>query len=336
MLRFLLLLSFALLFQASQSSASPVVFDSVGVETKKGKLFVVHKVEPKETLYALSRKYKVPVPEIMDANTHLETGITIGQLVYIPRKDKAPATAAAGTRAPVANSPMAPALPPAQVGRTYTIDEQGQKLHLVEPKQTLYSLSRMYGVRVEEIQKWNNLASNEISVGSHLIVGQNEKISKAAIYIPEEDDAVPAAKVSAGADPAVILSGLKADPVAEATGREEMKGELGRIGKREEAEEMPSFRSGETAGKVIETGLAEVIEQKGDVNKYLALHKTAPVGTILQVKNIMNGQTVYVRVIGPLPPTGTNEKVVVKISKKAYQKLAALDSRFRVELSYMP
>lgn len=335
MVRFFSLLSFALLFQVHQSSASSVVFDSVGVETKKGKLFVVHKVEPKETLYALSRKYSVTVPEIMDANTNLEAGIAIGQLLYIPRQNKATAAAAPGYQAPVTNVPTTPALPSAQNSRTYTIDEHGQKLHLVEPKQTLYSLSRMYSVTVEDIRKWNDLPSNDISIGTHLIVGHNGKITKAAVYIPEEDDAVPAAKVSAGAEP-VMAPGLKTDPVAEATGRDEGKVELAKVEKREDAEDMPSFRSGETVGKVIETGLAEVIDQKGEVNKYLALHKTAPVGTILQVKNIMNGQTVYVRVIGPLPPTGANEKVVVKISKKAYQKLAALDNRFRVELSYMP
>ena len=82
--------------------------------------------------------------------------------------------------------------------------------------------------------------------------------------------------------------------------------------------------------------MAELIPQADDKNKYLGLHKTAPIGTILQVKNIMNGQNVYVRVIGKLPDTGANEKVIVRISKKAYQRLAALDNRFRVEVSYMP
>ena len=50
----------------------------------------------------------------------------------------------------------------------------------------------------------------------------------------------------------------------------------------------------------------------------------------------MHGQVVYVRVIGKLPETGENERVVVRLSKKAYQKLGAVDPRFRVELSYMP
>ena len=79
-----------------------------------------------------------------------------------------------------------------------------------------------------------------------------------------------------------------------------------------------------------------MIDPKADTNKYLALHKSAPVGTIMQVKNAMNGQVVYVRVIGKLPETGANDKVIVRVSKKAYQKLGALDSRFRVDVSYMP
>lgn len=50
--------------------------------------------------------------------------------------------------------------------------------------------------------------------------------------------------------------------------------------------------------KVTESGFAEVIEGNSDSPKYLALHKTAPVGTIIQVKNEANGQKLFVRVIG--------------------------------------
>lgn len=336
MSRIIFFLSVALLFQANQSLANGFVFDSVGVETKSGKLYVVHKVEPKETLYALSRRYKVTVPQIVDANSNIENGIAIGQLVYIPRKAKSPVTSAPVSQAPVLNAATKPALPQVQSSRTYNIDEDGQKIHVVEPKQTLYSLSRMYGVTVEDIRKWNDLPSNEISIGANLVVGQNGRLSNAAVYIPEEDDAVPVAKVSVSPELAVMAPTQKTEST-EALINDEVKAEPVAIEeKKEDNEDLPSSRTADNVGKVIETGLAEVINQKGDVNKYLALHKTAPVGTILQVKNIMNGQTVYVRVIGPLPPTGTNEKVIVKVSKKAYQKLAALDHRFRVELSYMP
>jgi rare lipoprotein A (peptidoglycan hydrolase) len=81
--------------------------------------------------------------------------------------------------------------------------------------------------------------------------------------------------------------------------------------------------------------MAGAIANSG-TDKYLALHKTAPVGTIMQVKNQMNGQSVYVRVIGALPDTGENNNVLVRLSPRAVQKLGTGDSKFRVETSYVP
>jgi rare lipoprotein A (peptidoglycan hydrolase) len=85
---------------------------------------------------------------------------------------------------------------------------------------------------------------------------------------------------------------------------------------------------------VVETGFAEAIE--GDVNskKHLCLHKTAPTGSILQVKNEANGQSVFVKVIGKLPETGSNEKLIIRISRQAYDRLLAVGKRFAVEVSY--
>jgi rare lipoprotein A (peptidoglycan hydrolase) len=86
---------------------------------------------------------------------------------------------------------------------------------------------------------------------------------------------------------------------------------------------------------VRENGLAATIE--GAVtDKYLALHKTAPVGTIMQVRNSMNNQSVYVRVIGQLPDTGENSNILVRLSPRAVQRLSMPNSRFRVETSYVP
>jgi len=86
--------------------------------------------------------------------------------------------------------------------------------------------------------------------------------------------------------------------------------------------------------EVLENGLAQVIENSKDTRKYLALHKTAPAGTILQIKNEMNNLRVFVRVIGQLPDTGNNNKILLKISKAAYDRLGAIDSRFPVVVTY--
>lgn len=56
----------------------------------------------------------------------------------------------------------------------------------------------------------------------------------------------------------------------------------------------------------------------------------------MQVRNEMNNLSVFVKVVGKLPDTGANDKLVVKITQKAYERLAAVDKRFRVEVTYLP
>ena len=105
---------------------------------------------------------------------------------------------------------------------------------------------------------------------------------------------------------------------------------------RDEAPETKTpTRASELVQRKTDLGIAAPISNSG-TDKYLALHKTAPVGTIMQVKNQMNGQSVYVRVIGALPDTGENENVLVRLSPRAMQKLGTSDAKFRVETSYVP
>ena len=298
------------------------VRDSVGVERKNGKLFVQHKVEPKETLYALSRKYNVPVAQIVEANPHVQSAIKIGEVVLIPRRYSASSTAV------VASTAKATPAAPAASNRTYTVNDAGNKLHTVEPKQTLYSISRQHNVSVDDIKRWNNLKDNNISVGNELIVGKGMATpTKKPVYTPEPDDEMTKARP-------VEASTTTASTTTVATSTTTQTAPVAANERVEEETEAGNAVTG--VKKVVESGMAEMIDPKADTNKYLALHKSAPVGTIMQVKNAMNGQVVYVRVIGKLPDTGANEKVIVRISKKAYQKLGAVDQKFRVEVSYMP
>ncbi|MBB6610822.1 LysM peptidoglycan-binding domain-containing protein [Pontibacter sp. Tf4] len=308
--------------------------DSVGIERRNGKLFVKHKVEPKETLYALSRKYGVPVSQIVESNPSVEASIKIGQVVFIP--SKAPLSAAVNANAKPATPAKATVTTavPAASNRTFTVNAKGEKIHVVEARQTLYSISRMHGISVDNLKAWNKLPDNNIEIGAELIVGKGAvPTASKPVYVPEADDEVtnkpvatttpakPAATTSASADATVAEPATNTTPVTAVSEREEDAG---------------TTVTEAGVKKVIETGMAEMIDPKADTNKYLALHKSAPVGTIMQVKNAMNNNVVYVRVIGKLPETGANSNVVVRISKKAYQKLGAVDQKFRVEVSYMP
>ena len=56
----------------------------------------------------------------------------------------------------------------------------------------------------------------------------------------------------------------------------------------------------------------------------------------MRVRNEMNGQEVFVRIIGKLPDTGENRNILIKISRAAYDQLGAIDARFRVTISFIP
>jgi len=48
----------------------------------------------------------------------------------------------------------------------------GGNIHVVKPGETLYRISRRYGVSVEKIKKWNKLPDEIIEVGQKLVVGR--------------------------------------------------------------------------------------------------------------------------------------------------------------------
>lgn len=270
--------------------------DSVGMQVVKGQQFVVHQVQAKETFFVLARKYQVPVDKIMAANRHAKASLKAGDLVYIPRGGQKTRTAAAPT---------------------YKTDARGNKVHQVAGKQTLYSISRQYQVAPADVKRWNNLKSDQLRVGQLLIVGVAPKRP------------APAPKPVAAA-PVPVITARQADtpaPVVLVDHKDRQSPVT--------PNKLDSTHLLKVVSQIRESGVAEVINGP-QVNKYLALHHSAPVGSYVTVINSMNGRSVLVRVIGTLPNTGSNEKVIIKLSKKAQQKLVALDQRFLVDVVYTP
>ena len=60
------------------------------------------------------------------------------------------------------------------IKKTTTVIGQESKpqIHKVEGGETLYFLSRKYGVTVDEIKKLNNLLDNSLDIGQELIISQ--------------------------------------------------------------------------------------------------------------------------------------------------------------------
>jgi outer membrane murein-binding lipoprotein Lpp len=69
-------------------------------------------------------------------------------------------------------APEIPAVP----GQKESLPEgmQSSTVHVVKPGETLYRISRQYGVSVDKVRKWNKLPDDIIEVGQRLIVGQEK------------------------------------------------------------------------------------------------------------------------------------------------------------------
>ncbi|WP_167856720.1 DPBB and LysM peptidoglycan-binding domain-containing protein [Hymenobacter aquaticus] len=321
MTRFSLLLAACVFGSLSASAAvRPVLLpDSIGVEYRNNKVLIKHRVAPGETLYGLSRRYKVPVDQIVEANPKLEGTLVTGQIVLVPRNRVVMNTTAA------AKAPAPPAAAPAAT-RDLTTDARGNKTYKVEKGQTLFSIARRFNTTPDALARLNKLPDNAgVKVGQVLIV------------VPAGGNAAPEPVVAAAPAPKTPAPTNRPERVEEPDrdkDREATPAAVTPAAPAKEEDRVPE-RASEIVRKVTEGGLAAIIEG-GGTDKYLALHKTAPVGTIMQVRNIMNGQSVYVRVIGQLPDTGENSNILVRLSRRAVQKLATPDSRFRVETSYVP
>lgn len=369
--------------------------DSVGIEKIGGKSYIIHQVDPQETLFGISRRYNTPVSDIVQNNDSLKDGLKIGQRIRVPFIEP-------------------------------TMIPEGAKVHHVTPGETLFSIAKSYNISMDQLMASNGLKGTDLSVGQALIVeGVKEKarpekeqtvnqkqqpVAPQKVEEPAEivDQTVavttekPAAKkkqpkkkpekpvapkvktpTTSPVSPSVSTTGnwishkviqgetlfaiakkydanvgdiikwnglssnnlsvgqtLKVGrendaniPVTQLPGNTKTTSEP--TNSKTAAESPTNNVSTSTAFKnVSESGQAEVIEGTGNHKKFLVLHRNAPVGTIMRIRNEENDVTIFARVVGVLPETGDNNKLLIKLSKAAFDQLKAVNTRFRVEVSY--
>ncbi len=102
-----------------------------------------HIVQVKETLYSIAKQYGVSVDEIVALNPESDKSLTIGRILQIPlaKKAAASATPAAGDTAH-----HEPAVSNGQA----TL-----QAHVIQRKETLFSLSNKYEVSIDDIKRYN-------------------------------------------------------------------------------------------------------------------------------------------------------------------------------------
>ncbi len=326
----------ALLFGLSYSVVKAEIKDSIGIEKKDGKTFVLHQVEAKETLYSIAKRYAAKVEDIKSTNPEIGEGIKIGQTLRIPYKGIVQAV-------PGSNSSSS--------------DTKTYKTHTIEKKETLYAVSKKYGVTVEEITKANPGIENGLKEGQLIRIpvsgatpNKEEKELPKSGKIHKVEPKETLFGISKKYDVSVddlkranpeLIDGLKEGMEIVIPGKGSKNTAIVSPVKEKEKEEEknePVLAQNQPKGefkKITETGIAELLESKTDAPKFQALHKTAPVGTIIQVVNESNSQKIFVRVIGKLTD-GSEPKTIIKISQKAMDRLEVKDKKVAVTLTYIP
>ena len=112
-------------------------------DTVDGVVVYRYTVQKSEGLYRISKNFNVSQEELVRLNPTLQTeGLKFGQVILVPVKEEQPATTA----------------------------DSSMVKHVIEPKETLYSISKRYGVSVAQLQVANPEVSKNMPIGATLLI----------------------------------------------------------------------------------------------------------------------------------------------------------------------
>jgi len=128
-----------------------------GKDSQKGETF--HTIQAGETLYQLTTKYRVSAKDICEANPGLSAeNFRIGQVILIPqKKDKVADT-------------VAPPQPAEQTTVRPPVVPRCKEMHKVKRKETVYSVSRRYGISEQELIDANPERKKGMKKGQNLCI----------------------------------------------------------------------------------------------------------------------------------------------------------------------
>jgi LysM repeat protein len=261
--------------------------DTLNTEVIDNIVYILHKVEPGQTLYSLVNKFKCTVAEVSNINPTLKSdvAIKIGQTLKFPMIRNGKHVSAWAYQASLKKS--TPANPnntlKYQSKTIQQIKQPKSKFHAIKAGETIFSISKLYDLDISYLVEANSISDNKIRIGDKLLIDKIE-IEKISTALEKK-----------------ITQTLVVEP---------------------------------TGIKMEETGVAEVINTSNRTTKYLALHRTAKVGSNIKVTNEATGLTITAKVVANLSQKGPDENIMLKLSPYAFYKLRPRDSKMRATVEY--
>lgn len=286
--------------------------DSVGVKVKQGKIYIMHEVEKGQGLFTISRKYNVPLADIINANPGSDKQINAGEIILIPTGKDAP------MEEKVVKDYFREGKPQNKSSKPNSKSDQKEKapttfasFHIVGEGETLYAISRKYNTTVEVIRDLNNLEDDILSLGQKLMVPKTDA-SK-----PLEDS--KASKSEKGT--AKVAKENKLPEKNEASGTGDYL---------KTVEKISEF----DIEKVKEKGFATLLsEDEARSDKNYCFHHEAEKGTVIMVTNPATQKSVFVKVVGELD-FNEGDAIVIRITPAAAKSIGMDQDNLRVEINY--
>jgi LysM repeat protein/ABC-type branched-subunit amino acid transport system substrate-binding protein len=150
--------------------AQPVTVTKSSVKiTEGGQVFFVHTVAQGHTLFSIARAYEVSQEEILRHNPSAAAGLLTGQELKIPDK---------------------PTQEPVSTTKFTAVD--GYLIHIVAAGETLFGISRKWGVPVQQIIQANPNVPNfeNLQIGQELRIPAQTRIGEGVTVTEKEVDSV--------------------------------------------------------------------------------------------------------------------------------------------------
>ena len=129
-----------------------------------------HLVQPKETLYSISKQYGVTIDALKKVNGDLlNNGLKIGLNIKIPKSGSVQNVAV--SKPEEIKKVIAPVVSKTAVVKATPIGET--TYHIIEPKETKYAISKKYGITILELERLNPQIVSEFPIGFKLVVSGN-------------------------------------------------------------------------------------------------------------------------------------------------------------------
>ncbi|MBI3720286.1 MAG: LysM peptidoglycan-binding domain-containing protein [Sphingobacteriales bacterium] len=302
--------------------------------------YLTHTVGPKENYYSIGRIYNIsPRTYAPYNNLKLETPMSIGQVVRIPL-----------------------------VQQNYVLDNSGNATeafvplyYVVQEKEGLMKVGQHFGISADDLKKLNGIKGDGVNIGDKLVIGylkvlkeQSPLAANAKVGKPIVKEASSKEQVASSKTQEVVKNEPKKEdkPVVkqpEVKQEEKPIAKTPEVKKEEKPVVKPTTSSQQPATNKEGVFMNEYFSQTNNGSntqssetmcgvfksssgwnngKYYALMNGVERGTI--VKIMVNGRTVYAKVLDAVPNVKENAGLNVLISNAAAAQLEINEQKFNV------